>query len=91
MFFGEVTPSEEVQSDPKVPVLTKMPSHNKKELQSFLGIMNYLGQFFLPATEVCEPLWKLTSAKYKWTWKSRYKSLNDKAKKIIKKNVTMEF
>ena len=29
------------------------PSNNKKELQAFLGIMNYLSKFSTGTTEVC--------------------------------------
>ena len=46
-FFGEVISRKGVQPDPqKVKALMDMPlSNNKKELQAFLGIINYLGKF----------------------------------------------
>ena len=45
---------EGIQPDPqKIKALTDMPApNNKKELQAFLGIINYLGC----TTDVCEPL-----------------------------------
>ena len=72
-------------------VLTEMVLNDKTELQSFVGIMNYLARFSLSTTEVCEPLQKLTSSNYKWTWNSTYQNLYDKANNIIKKNETMAF
>ena len=62
-FFEEVISREWVLLDPKkLCTLTEMPPNNKKELQSFLGIMNYLGKFLPSATEICEALQNLTSA-----------------------------
>ena len=58
LFFGEVVSREGVQPDPqKIKVLTDMPApKNKKELQAFLGIINYLGKFSPGATVACDPL-----------------------------------
>ena len=40
----------------KLHMLTKMPpSNNKNELQSFLGIMNYLGKFLPSQVEKYKP------------------------------------
>ena len=57
-FFGEVVSRQGVQPDPqKIKSLTQMPApKNKKELQSFLGVINYLGKFSPGTTEVCNPL-----------------------------------
>ena len=64
-FFGEVVSGQDVQPDPqKVRVLTEMPApKNKKELQAFLGIINYLNKFSPGTSEVCKPLRKLMSSK----------------------------
>ena len=56
-FFVEIISQQGVSPDfRKVQTLTGMPPpKSKKELQSFLGILNYLSKY-LPATaEVCEP------------------------------------
>ena len=57
-FFGEVLIRQGVQPDPqKVRALTEMLAlKNKRELQSFLGIINYLGKFSPSTAEVCNPL-----------------------------------
>ena len=57
-FFGKVVSREGIQPDPqKIKALTDMPvPKNKKELQAFLGIINYLGKFSPGMVEVCEPL-----------------------------------
>ena len=66
-------------------------SKNKMEIQAFLGIINYLGKFSPGTTDVCDPLWKLTSSKVTWTWNASYQELFDKAKSLIKVDMCMEF
>ena len=64
---------------------------NKKELQAFLGIIDYLGKFFAGMAEVCELLQKLTSSKMRWTWNASYQQLFKKTKSLIKVDVCMKF
>ena len=82
-----------VQPDPqKIKALTDMPApNNKKELQAFLGIINYLGKFSPGTTDVCDPLCKLTSSKVTWTWNASYQALFNKAKLLIKVDMCMKF
>ena len=92
-FFGEVISREGVQPDPqKIKALTDMPMpKNKKELQAFLGIINYLGKLFLGTADICDPLCKLTSSKVTWTWNASYQSLFNKANSLIKADMCMKF
>ena len=92
-FFGEVVPRQGVQPHPqKVRALTKMPvPKNKKELQAFLGIINYLNKFSPGTSEVCESLRKLMSSKATWTWNASYPQLLYKAKSLIKVEMCMKF
>ena len=57
-FFGKVVSREGVQPDPqKVKAPTDIPApNNKRELQAFLSIINYLGKFSPDTAEVCDPL-----------------------------------
>ena len=69
----------------KIQVLTDMPLPKlEKELQSFLGILNYLIKFTPVTAEVCKPLYKLTSIKTDWTLNRMYQDLYEKAKIIVK-------
>ena len=67
-----------------------MPN-NKKELQAFLGIINYLGTFPPRTADVCDPLHKLTSSKATLTWNASYLSLFNKSKLLIKSDMCMKF
>ena len=92
-FFGEVMSRQGIQPDPqKVRALTEMPMlKNRKELQPFLGIINYLNKFSSGMLQICEPLRKLMSSKMTWTWNASYQQLFDKAKLLIKAEMCMKF
>ena len=59
----------------------------KKELQAFLGIINYLAKFSPSMADNCESLRKLMSVKTKWTWNATYQNIFDKAKSTIKRHM----
>ena len=65
--------------------------NNKKELQAFLGIINYLGKVSPGTADVCDPLCKLISRKAIWTWNAYYQALFNKAKLLIKSDMCMKF
>ena len=92
-FFGKVISREGVQPDPqKIKVLTDMLGPNsEKELQAFLGIINYLGKFSPGTTDICDLLCKLTSSQVTWTWNASYHALFNKAKSLIKLDMCMKF
>ena len=92
-FFGKVVLREGVQPDlQKIKALPKMPApKNKKEMQAFLGIINYFGKFSPGTAEVCKLLCKLTSCKSVWTWNASYQQMFINAKSIIKADVCMKF
>ena len=76
----------------KIKVLMDMIApKNKKELQAFLGIINYLGKFSPGTTDVCDTLHKLTSSKVSWTWNALYQELFAKAKSLIKVGMCIKF
>ena len=86
-FLFEIISRNGVQPDPKnfMPWLKCYPyftKKKKKELQLFLGMMNYLEKF-ISAT------WKTSIIKNKWIW--NISNLYDRAKAIIKKDATVEF
>ena len=64
---------------------------NKRELQAFLGIINYLCKFSPGMAEACKPLQKFTSSKMMWTWNASYQQLFPKAKLLIKADICMKF
>ena len=70
----------------------EMPApKNKKELQAFLGIINYLSKFSPDMSVVCKLLRKLTSSKAMWMWDTSYQQWYQKAKLLIKVEMFMKF
>ena len=65
--------------------------NNKKELQAFCSIINYLGKFSPDTADVCDPLCKLTSSEVIWTLNVSYQALFNKAKLLIKSDMCMKF
>ena len=92
-FFGEVISRDGIQPDPqKIKALTDMSvPNNKKELQDFLSIINFLGKFSPGTADVCDPLNKLTFSNVIWTWNVSYQALFNKAKLLIKSDMCMQF
>ena len=92
-FFGQIISRQGIQPDPqKVKALMEMPApKNKKELQAFLGILNYLNKFSPGTPQACKLLRKLMSSKAMWMWNASYQQLFDKAKSLIKVEMCMKF
>ena len=53
------------------------PPNNKKEIQAFMGIINYLNIFSHSTASVCEPLQKLMSNRAVWMWNASYQAIYD--------------
>ena len=92
LFFGEIISRDGVQLGPRRLYAQKEMLLGYAKLQSFLGIMNYLGKFSHTSSEVCELLKRLTSSKCEWTWNSTYQSLYKRAEtSSLKRLLTMAF
>ena len=86
-FFDKIVSRECLNTDlRKVKVITDMPplkSKKKKNLQAYLGILNYLNNSS-PTTEVYEPLRWLISVKTEWTLYGSYQKLFAKQRHSLK-------
>ncbi len=64
---------------------------NRKQLRSFIGMVNYYRDMWVRRSHVLAPLAKLTSKSVKWTWgETERKSFRD-AKKIICRETMLAF
>ena len=53
----------------KVSAITAMPSPtNKNQVQSFIGVINYLSKFSLRLSELAEPISELSKDKVPFNW-----------------------
>ena len=67
-----------------------LSTKTKRELQSFLGIVNYLSKFSPTTTEICEPLKRLNSVIAAWTWYRSYQKIYETAKSSVEEDTCMK-
>ena len=84
-FFGKTyTTQGHKPSDMKVKVIIEMPKPtNLKDLQTFLGIIQYMRKFSPRIAEIAEPLWDLTEKHVPYTWGPEHNHAFDSIKKEI--------
>ena len=87
-FFGNVISREGIKPDPKKieAVKTMTTPTSKLELQSFLGLCNYLAIYIPSLSAVLQPLCELTKKDTDFQWNSQYDSLYQHAKDHIVEN-----
>ena len=76
----------------KVQAILKIETpRNRKELRSFIGIVNYYRDMWIKRSHVLAPLAGLTSTKSKWKWGPKQEAAFNTAKKIIAKEVMLAY
>ena len=72
-------------SQSKVNAIQEMPPpQSKKQVQSFIGMVNYLSKFSAHLSELAEPIRELAKEKVPFNWGPEY----DEAFSLIKKELT---
>ena len=71
LFFGHLVTSDGLKPDPrKSNAIANMPApQNKTQLQSFIGLCNYLTCYVLHLTDVLSPLRALTAKSIEFEWR----------------------
>ena len=84
-FLGYVVGKERVFTDPKKTQAVRDWNLPKtvKQLQAFLGFINFYQKFIRRAAEKSLPLTELTNEDQKWKWEDKYQQAFDKLKKTI--------
>lgn len=84
-FFGHLFTSEGIKPDPtKVEAIERMPKpENVKDVQTFLGMINYLSKFMPALSSVSEPIRKLTRNESDFVWKQEQESCFNNLKKMV--------
>ena len=69
-FYGETYTTDGCKpAQGKITTIVKMPSpSSKKEVQSFIGMINYLSKFSPRLTELAEPIRELVKEKVPFNW-----------------------
>ena len=64
---------------------TMLEPSSKKEVQSFIGMINYLSKFSTRLTELSEPIWELSKERVPFNWGPEHKEAFDLIKKEVVK------
>ena len=85
LFYGHLVTSIGVKPDPnKITAKANMPvPQNKTQLQSFIGLCNYLTSYIPHLTGVLFPLRALTVKSIEFEWKRLHTESFKKAKQVI--------
>ena len=85
-FFGETyTVNGHKPAQSKVKALVEMPPPNcKKQVQSFVGMINYLAKFSACFSELAEPIQELSKEKVPYNWRPEH----EESFKLLKREIT---
>ncbi|KAK8773929.1 hypothetical protein V5799_011538 [Amblyomma americanum] len=71
----------------KVEAIHQAPApKNKKELQAFLGMINFYNRFLKGRTEVAEKLYRLLDSHVAWNWGAEHMEAFENLKKLLTSN-----
>ena len=84
-FFGETcTTSSHKPAQRKVSAITAMPAPTcRKQVQSFVGMINYLSKFSAQWSGLVEPIRELSKEKVPFSWGPEHKSAFDLMEKEL--------
>ncbi len=92
-FLGHHISDKGVNADPlKIAAITDMSyPTNVKELQRFLGMVNYLGKFIKNLSDITKPLRSLLEKETIWSFELNHKESFDKLKYLITTAPTLSY
>ena len=92
-FFGELVSRKGVKPDPKkIKAIQNLKQpKTKHELQSFLGMINYISKYTPEAAQVCKPLRELISIQSDYKWHQHPTDAFNKAKNLVNKDCCLHY
>ena len=93
LFFGHLVTNTGLKPDPKkIKAKTSMPvPQNKTQLQSFVGLCNYLSCYIPHLTDVLSPLRALTAKSIEFKWERLHTESFRKVKQAIANSCTLQY
>lgn len=92
-FMGHILSNKGLRPDTtKVQAISEMKKpQDVKDIQRFLGFVNYLAKFVPSLSEMCEPLRQLTRKDVPWTWDRTHDETFSKIKKCISNTSVLKY
>lgn len=90
-FLGFVVDESGIHpNEDKIDAIKGFPAPgNVKELQAFLGLLNFYDRFLSHKATVAEPLYKLLNKNMQWQWKSAHQAAFEKLRKMLTSDDTL--
>ncbi|XP_046858591.1 uncharacterized protein K02A2.6-like [Xenia sp. Carnegie-2017] len=92
-YMGHKITSDGLQSDPeKIKAIVNMPiPKDKKDLQRFLGMVQYLAKFIPYLSEMASPLRDMLKKENDWCWLDQHQIVYDRIKKSCGEHPVLQF
>ncbi|KAK3093011.1 hypothetical protein FSP39_010012 [Pinctada imbricata] len=92
-YMGHIIGSDGLKTDPdKIAAITSMPEPKcKKELQRFMGMVNYLGKFVRNLSDINQPLRELLEKDISWHWDERHAKSFKALKKALTESPVLQY
>jgi hypothetical protein len=92
-FYGNLITDQGLKPDPlKVAAIKQMPSpKDKKDMERFLGMLNYQGRFINNASAECSRLRSLTQKEVPWKWTIEDEREFGRVKELLSDQKTLKF
>ena len=91
-FLGFIISADGIKMDPaKVLAIDSFPKPmNVKQLQRFLGLLNFSGKFVDSLASIASPLYELFQKKKKFVWTEAHQTAFNGLKQMIKRDISLQ-
>lgn len=93
LFLGHIISEEGIMMDPeKIKTIQNFqPPRNKKQIQSFLGFINFYRKYIRDLSELTAILSKLLKKHHPWTWEEEQQNAFEQIKRLFLEDIIIQY